>query len=47
MRAVIGSKERFQEVKAPLVAVCAIIATAVLFILWLGVVVIVTKLLLG
>lgn len=43
----IGNKEWWQAFKTPLVAVLAAIASIVLFVVWLGVVVIVTKVLIG
>lgn len=43
----IGKKEWWQSLRAPLTAVCAMIASIVLFIIWLGVVVILTKALIG
>lgn len=43
----IGNKEWRQSLKTPLTAVCAVIAAAVLFIMWLGAVVIATKALIG
>ena len=41
------SKDWRQSLKTPLVAVCAVIAAIVLFVMWLGVVVVVTKTLIG
>lgn len=43
----IGNKEWWQSLKAPLTAVCAMIVAIVLFIMWLGVVVVATKALIG
>ncbi|MDO4442272.1 MAG: hypothetical protein Q4B69_00125 [Slackia sp.] len=47
MRMNIGNKEWWQSLKAPLVAVLAVIAAVFLFIIWLGMVVIATKALIG
>ncbi len=43
----IGNREWWQSLKAPLVAVFAVIAAIVLFVVWLGIVVIATKTLIG
>ncbi|MBS6940234.1 MAG: hypothetical protein KH142_01890 [Slackia piriformis] len=47
MRMNIGNREWWQSLKAPLVAVFAVIAAIVLFVVWLGIVVIATKTLIG
>ena len=47
MQTNIVKREWWQALKAPLTAVCIVIAAVVLFVIWLGIVVIVVKALIG